>query len=202
MDPEYHLVTQHPSYHKDKYTNVTYIEHKIPSLIVTRWQWRYINNINMYQYVSIDAGASSHFYPIKYKGAQHNPTADPIRVGCANKAVMVSLTEDIIYFNKLSLAAKKCHKYCTGDISNMYLMSNFVESEYVKFNSKLIPQRIINHYNLNDIVEDGYVYTKINKTWFGLKQRGKIAHNDLVQHLNKHGYPSKGYRWIICTWHL
>ena len=64
-----------------------------------------------HQYAAIDSGASSHFYPIKYKGAQHDPTADPIRVGCANKAVMVSLAEDIIYFNKLPLAAKKCHKF-------------------------------------------------------------------------------------------
>ena len=64
-----------------------------------------------YQYAVIDSGASSHFYPIKYKGEQHDPTAAPICVGCANKAVMVSLAEDIIYFNKRLLAAKKCHKF-------------------------------------------------------------------------------------------
>ena len=43
------------------------------------------------QYAAIDSGASSHFCPIKYTGEHHNPTADPIRVGCANKAVIVSL---------------------------------------------------------------------------------------------------------------
>ena len=54
-------------------------------------------------------------------------------------------------------------KYCTGDISNMYLMSDLVDSEYVKFDFNLIPQRIIDHYNLGDIVENGSVCTKINK---------------------------------------
>ena len=67
-------------------------------------------------------------------------------------------------------------------------MSDLVNSGYVKFNFNLIPQRIIDHYNLGDIVENGFVYAKINKGWFGLKQSGKIAHNDLVQHLAKHGY--------------
>ena len=63
-------------------------------------------------------------------------------------------------------------KYCTGDISNMYLMSDLVESEYVIFEIKLIPQCIIDHYNLNDIVENEFVYAKINKAWFGLKHSG------------------------------
>ena len=70
----------------------------------------------------------------------------------------------------------------------MYLMSDLVDAEYVKFNLSLIPQCIIDHYNLNDIAENGSVYAKINKAWFGLKQSGKIAHDDLVQHLAKHGY--------------
>ena len=70
----------------------------------------------------------------------------------------------------------------------MYLMSDLVDVEYVKFNLSLIPQRIIDHYNLNNIAENGSVYAKINKAWFGLKQSGTIAHDDLVQHLAKHGY--------------
>ena len=90
------------------------------------------------------------------------------------------------YWN--SIISTKNVKYCTGDIYNMYLMSDLVESEYVKFNYKLIPQHTIDHYSLDDIIEDGFVYTKINKARFGLKQSSKIAHDDLVQHLNKHEY--------------
>ena len=83
-------------------------------------------------------------------------------------------------------------RYCTGDISNMYLMSVLPEVEYVRFRYKLIPPRIIAHYNLDSLVVDGYVYAKINNAWYGLKQSGKISHDDLVQHLTKHGYVCDG----------
>ena len=63
------------------------------------------------RYAAVDSGATSHFYPNDYVGANHDPTADPIRVGCANKAIMESLAEDIIHFDKLLPAAKKCHKF-------------------------------------------------------------------------------------------
>ena len=42
-------------------------------------------------------------------------------------------------------------------------MSDLVESEYDKLNYKLISQSIIEHYNLDDVVEDWFVYAKIKK---------------------------------------
>ena len=84
-------------------------------------------------------------------------------------------------------------KYCTGDISNMYLMSSLPEAEYVRFRYDLIPPRIIKHYQLDLLVNNGYVYARIDKAWYGLKQGGKIAHDDLVQHLQKHGYVRAGH---------
>ena len=60
-------------------------------------------------------------------------------------------------------------KYCTGDISNMYLMSILPEAEYVSFRYELILPRIIAHYNLYSLVVDGYVYAKINKACYGSK---------------------------------
>ena len=84
-------------------------------------------------------------------------------------------------------------EYYTGDISNMYLMSMLPDSEYVCFKVDSIPKRIYNYYNLESKVVDGYVYARINKAWYGLKQAGKIAHDDLVEHLAKHGYVRAGY---------
>ena len=49
--------------------------------------------------------------------------------------------------------------------------------EYMRLPIKIIPQEIINKYNLNDIVEDGWVYVKIVKGMYGLLQAGKIANN-------------------------
>ena len=51
-------------------------------------------------------------------------------------------------------------------------MSDLVDSEYDKFSYNLIPQRIIDHYKLDIIVDNGFVYAKI----------------DLVKHRNKHDY--------------
>ena len=82
-------------------------------------------------------------------------------------------------------------KYCTGDISNMYLMSLLPEAEYVYFRYDLIPPSIIEYYNLDEYVVDGYVYACINCAWYVLKKGEKIAHDNLVAHLQKHGY--------ICT---
>ena len=72
-----------------------------------------------------------------------------------------------------SMETIKCHwnsvlstqgaKYCTGDISNMYLESWLNSPEFVKFDLRLIPQAIIDHYNLLEYAVDGYVYAQINK---------------------------------------
>ena len=77
---------------------------------------------------------------------------------------------------------------CTGDISNMYLCSTLDEPEYVRFKLDLIPETIIRHYNLRAIAVNGYVYAKIKQVWYGLKQSGRIAHDDLVTLLAAQGY--------------
>ena len=67
-------------------------------------------------------------------------------------------------------------------------MSDLVNSEYVKFKVDMIPPRIIAHYKIQHLIHDGYIYAKINKAWYGLRQAGRIAHDDLVQHLKNHGF--------------
>ena len=85
-------------------------------------------------------------------------------------------------------------KAATGDISNMYLGSNLPEAEYVRFKISLIPQEIIEAYNLKELATyDGYVYARVNKAWYGLKQAGKIAHDDLVERLAEAGYRKGGH---------
>ena len=82
--------------------------------------------------------------------------------------------------------AAKC---ATADISNMYLGSDLPEHEYVRFRADLIPQAIKDHYNLHEkIGRDKYIYARVNKAWYGLKQAGRIAHDDLVKRLAKEGY--------------
>jgi hypothetical protein len=77
---------------------------------------------------------------------------------------------------------------CTGDISNMYLYSDLDSFEYVRFKVELVPPAIIEQYKLQDKIHKGYIYAKVKKAWYGLKQSGRIAHDDLVKHLADHGY--------------
>ena len=80
-------------------------------------------------------------------------------------------------------------KWCSGDISNMYLESTLPDPQYVKFRLSLIPPAYATAYELQDIADQhGNVYARIKKAWYGLKESGKIAHDDLVQHLERYGY--------------
>ena len=56
------------------------------------------------------------------------------------------------------------------------------------FNIDLIPPHIIAHYELQGIIHKGCTYTRIKRAWYGLKQSKKIAHDNIVEHLNKYGY--------------
>ena len=67
----------------------------------------------------------------------------------------------------------------------MYLCLLLPDAQYVRFKYSLIPPEIIKHYNLDNKVIDGYVYTKIKCIWYGIKETGKIAHDNLVAHLKK-----------------
>ena len=63
-------------------------------------------------------------------------------------------------------------KYCTGDISNMYLMSLLPDAEYIRFQFSLIPPRIVEAYKL--VHDNGFTYAKIKKAWYGLNKQGKL----------------------------
>ena len=49
-------------------------------------------------------------------------------------------------------------KYFTMDVSNFYLNTPLDRPDFMRLPIKIIPQEIIDKYNLNDIVDDGWVY--------------------------------------------
>ena len=53
---------------------------------------------------------------------------------------------------------------------------------------KIIPQEIIDQYQLQDLEENGWVYIKIVKGMPGLKQAARLANERLVHHLAPYGY--------------
>jgi hypothetical protein len=70
----------------------------------------------------------------------------------------------------------------------MYLKTPLDQIEYMKILIALLPEDIIEHYQLQDKVLDGYIYMKICKGMYGLLQASILANKLLKERLARHGY--------------
>ena len=114
---------------------------------------------------------------LDYAGTLTTPTATITTAKCLFNSVV-------------STPGAKCAMF---DIKNFYLNNDLPEPEYMKFDINNIPNEIITQYNLQLLVDNkGFVYVKIVKGMYGLKQAGIIAHKALIEHLKPYGYhPAK-----------
>ena len=76
---------------------------------------------------------------------------------------------------------------CT-DISKLYLNNPVDIYEYMKLPLDIIPEEIIQQYNLRNLAHKVFLYTEIQKGMYGLPQAEKIANDKLKLHLAKFGY--------------
>jgi hypothetical protein len=60
--------------------------------------------------------------------------------------------------------------------------------EYMRIPITLIPQEIIDQYNLLPLVSDGHVYIEVQKGMYGLPQAGILANQLVARCLAIHGY--------------
>ncbi len=75
------------------------------------------------------------------------------------------------------------------DLANFYLNTPMADPEYMRLRLDIIPEEIINKYNLRDLVdEEGWVYVEIRKGMYGLPQAGIIANQLLEKRLSEKGY--------------
>jgi hypothetical protein len=74
------------------------------------------------------------------------------------------------------------------DIKDFYLNTPMERTEYMRINISDIPQPIVDHYKLTTLVHKGHVYVAILKGMYGLPQAGRLANDQLIQHLNANGY--------------
>lgn len=79
-------------------------------------------------------------------------------------------------------------RHMTLDIRNFYLNTPLARFEYMRIPIKIIPQEVIDHYNLLPLVKDGFIMTEIMKGIYGLPQAGILAKNLLEERLSKGGY--------------
>ena len=76
------------------------------------------------------------------------------------------------------------------DISNFYLGTPMERPEYMRRSLNIIPQEIMDHYNLNKISTDSWVYQNMVRGMYGIPIAGKIANNLLTKRIDKAGcYP-------------
>lgn len=62
------------------------------------------------------------------------------------------------------------------------------DPEYMKIPYRLFPQDIINRYNLESKKHGDYIYVRIKREMYGLKQAAVLAYQQLCDHLKTHGY--------------
>ena len=68
-------------------------------------------------------------------------------------------------------------------------MSYMAEPEFMRIALKYFPMDIISKYNLQEkVAQDGYIYIKIKRGMYGLKQAALLAHQQLITNLAPHGY--------------
>jgi hypothetical protein len=98
------------------------------------------------------------------------------------------LTTCKVHFNKV--ISTPGGRFCTTDLKHFYLNTFMEEKDwvYAKIPIDCIPQHIIDMYHLTPLIHNGYVYVQVRKGMYGLKQAGKLAHDQLVQNLAPYGY--------------
>jgi hypothetical protein len=102
-----------------------------------------------------------------YTGATSTPTVDMPTVKCHINSTISTIDA----------------RYATIDISNFYLNTFMERPEYMRIPLKMIPQQIIDEYNLQELAHNGYVYFQVDKGLYGLVQAGKLAYDQLLQRL-------------------
>ena len=77
----------------------------------------------------------------------------------------------------------------TIDIKDYFLQSDLPEPEYLYIHSKYFFKDIGDKYIIDGLIAtDEFVYCKMKKELYGLKQAARLAHDKLVKNLAKYGY--------------
>ena len=100
-----------------------------------------------------------------------------------------SNVETKILLNSTISDAKNGARFISADLSDFFLESTMPTPEYMRIHSKYFPPEMKESYNIEQrIAKDGYVYVKIKKGMYGLKQAAILAYQQLVKRLAPHGY--------------
>ena len=74
------------------------------------------------------------------------------------------------------------------DLKDFYLGTPMDRYEYMRVPIWMLPDAIIEQYQLTPLFDDGFVYVEIRRGMYGLPQAGRLANDQLVAFLKPHGY--------------
>ena len=100
-------------------------------------------------------------------------------------------TADLITIKLLlnSVISTKGARFMCIDIKDFYLNTPMDRPEYLRMKLAHFPQDVIDHYNLNNLVDEkGFVYVRCERGMYGLPHAGIIAQKLLEKRLSEHGY--------------
>ena len=85
--------------------------------------------------------------------------------------------------------ARKGARFLSADLKDRFLASPMEENEYMWIRVKYLLDDILLKYDIESLINsDGYVYVRIKKGIYGLKQAAILDYNHLVKQLKPHGY--------------
>ena len=79
-------------------------------------------------------------------------------------------------------------EWSTIDLTDFYLGTDLPHPEYIRIPRNLIPNKVINFYDLERFFNNNTLYCSVHKTHYGLPQAGALSQQRLFQHLKEHGY--------------
>jgi hypothetical protein len=100
-----------------------------------------------------------------------------------------SLLETKLILNSTISDADKGARFLTADLKDHFLASPMKDPEFMRIKYKYFPAAIRQQYDLDRFVSsDDYIYIRIKKGMYGLKQAALLAYQHLVNQLAPHGY--------------
>jgi hypothetical protein len=126
--------------------------------------------------------------PQKSETHRVRPTAGGNRINYPGDVSIstADMTTAKILFNSV-ISTPDARFMCT-DVKDFYLNTPMARYEYMRLPLRILPQEIVDQYELLPPVNDGWIYVEIRKGMYGLPQAGTIANQRLEKHLAKYGY--------------
>ena len=106
-------------------------------------------------------------------------TASPAATLLETKLLLNSVVSDI----------DKNARFMTIDIKDFFLQTFMNDAEYMRIHEKYFMPDIRQKYKIDEkVTSNGYVYCRIKRGMYGLKQAARLAYDALKQHLAQYGY--------------